>query len=136
MTTRTGQAGKEVDEEVETKEEDDMLTDVMVLKKEKSVHCGALREDVKNFDTTGLSIFPNMERNKDCVLESSRTDPDDDVVVDVTSFSALDVVEKNIASSSSHHLYCKCCFWKLGQPCSMKRRRTRKRGRWEGKDNT
>ncbi len=44
---------------------------------------------------------------------SSRSDPDDDDVVDVTSFSALDVVEINIASTSSSPSSCNVVFGNL-----------------------
>ncbi len=42
-----------------------------------------------------LPRFPNFEEKQHCILVSSRTDLDDDVVdvVDVTSLSALDVVK-------------------------------------------
>ncbi len=40
-----------------------------------------------------MAIFPSFQDKQHCIHVSSRTDSDDDDVVDVTSLSALDVVE-------------------------------------------
>ncbi len=68
-------------------------------------------------------MFPNFQEKHHCIHELSRTDLHDDVV-DVTSFSALDVVERKPLHPRRRHLHVAMLFFgKFGQPCLLPRPR-------------
>ncbi len=76
-------------------------------------------EHARHFICEGCQYFRISRKIKIASWQSSRTDPDDDVVDvddvdDVTSFSALDVVEIKIASSLPLRRNCNLVFGNLG----------------------